>query len=208
MTESIQYERDLRSNNKEWRRTKDSAVKWSQGSRFLAGITVATFWDGRIMNGKTAPEQMFAKRRPEKRLSEQPRLNKRAFNEYAQKHRAGVYTKADVLEAAIAVDDVPSTPGAVPPADAGVLYSFDRTDTPGRALTLDVFVKTTNGGKETERLVEKEYEVLDANGDAVRGRKAKAVLRKGTGRVKGNDTATGGEGDKDGEEVEDGFELI
>ncbi|KAK4244283.1 hypothetical protein C7999DRAFT_17444 [Corynascus novoguineensis] len=205
MTESIQYERDLRSNNKEWRRTKDSAVKWSHGSRPLAGITVGmNYWHGPGVNGKTAPEHMFAKRRPEKKHSE----HKRALNGYSPRHRVGLYTQADVLEATIAADDVPSTPGAVPPADAGVLYSFDRTDTPGRALALDVFVKTTNGGKETERLIEKEYEVLDVNGDAVRGRKAKAILRKGTERVKGNDTAAGGEGDKDGEEVEDGFELI
>lgn len=80
-----------------------------------------------------------------------------------------------------------------------VLYSFDRTDTPGRPLTLEVFVKTT--GRETEKFVEKEYEVIDANGDALRGRKARSNLRRGTA----------GAGKSAGEEMEvdeDGFELI
>lgn len=101
--------------------------------------------------------------------------------------------------------DLLSPPG-VPPPDAGVLYSFDRADTPGRPLTLDVFVKKTGGAKETEKLVEREYEVLDENGEAVRGRKAKAVLRK-KGSSSGA-TAGGKDGDQEGREVEDGFELI
>jgi hypothetical protein len=78
------------------------------------------------------------------------------------------------------------------------VYSFDRADSPGRALTLEVFVKNT-GGRETERLVEREYEVLDGNGEPVRGRRARAFLRKeGTG---------GGEEGGVGREDE-GFELV
>jgi hypothetical protein len=67
MTESTQYERDLRSANREWRRGKDSAAKWAHGSRHLAGISL--WHDGSIENGATAPEHMFAKSRPEKRPS-------------------------------------------------------------------------------------------------------------------------------------------
>jgi hypothetical protein len=98
-------------------------------------------------------------------------------------------------------------PGAattVPPADADVLYSFDRTDTPGRPLTLEVFVKNTSG-RDTEKLVEREYEVLDGNGDAVRGRRARAVLRRGGSKER--DAAGGGEVEEM-REVEGGFELI
>ncbi len=58
----------------------------------------------------------------------------------------------------------------------GFLYSFDRTDSPAHVLSLDVFVKSTERG--TEKLVEKEYEILDDNGDAVRGKKARQTLRK------------------------------
>lgn len=57
------------------------------------------------------------------------------------------------------------------------LYSFDRTDSPGRSLTLDVFIKPANP-RDTERFVEKEYEILDANGQALRGHKARRNLRK------------------------------
>jgi len=56
------------------------------------------------------------------------------------------------------------------------LYSFDRVDSPARVLSLDVFVKPN--ARETEKLVEKEYEVLDANGDALKGRRARQTLRK------------------------------
>lgn len=80
------------------------------------------------------------------------------------------------------------------------LYSFDRTDSPGQPLTLDIFVKTT--GRDVERLVEKEYEILDVNGDFVKGRKARRALRKAT---------VGGSSGLESEGVEvdeDGFELV
>lgn len=81
-----------------------------------------------------------------------------------------------------------------------ILYSFDKNDTPGRPLTLDIFVKST--GRETERLVEKEYEVIDGNGEMLNGKKARRILRKGA-----TDPGTAlGVGD---EVVEDeGFELV
>jgi hypothetical protein len=62
-----------------------------------------------------------------------------------------------------------------PQVTDGFLYSFDRKDTPGQPLSLEVFVKTST--KETEKLVEKEYEILDNNGDALKGRKARRNLR-------------------------------
>lgn len=56
------------------------------------------------------------------------------------------------------------------------LYSFDRTETPGKPLSLEVFLKTNP--RETEKLVEKEYEILDGNGEALKGRKARRDLRR------------------------------
>lgn len=57
-----------------------------------------------------------------------------------------------------------------------ILYSFDRAETPGKPLSLDVFFKTNP--RETEKFVEKEYEILDANGEALKGRKARRDLRR------------------------------
>ncbi len=67
MAAAPQFERDLRSARKEWKRSKDSAVKWSQGSRHLAGVWVNS--NGDVHDD--VPEQMLAKFRPEKRPSEQ-----------------------------------------------------------------------------------------------------------------------------------------
>lgn len=57
------------------------------------------------------------------------------------------------------------------------MYSFDQTESPGKPLSLDVFVKTNT--KATEKFVEKEYEILDYNGDPVKGRKALKDLHRG-----------------------------
>jgi len=214
MAESIQYERDLRSANKEWRRTKDSAAKWAHGSRHLAGIT--SFGPGHVMNGATAPEHMFAKCRPEKKPSQWPKswhtCEVDRCDHVPTQHRVKMHAHAEIEDAASALADLPSPTGPSlsrtlsASADAGVLYSYDRADTPGSRppLTLEVFVVKNNGAgaaKETERLVEREYEVLDGNGEAVRGKRARAVLRRG-----GTAAAAGGGGDE--VEVEGGFELV
>ncbi|KAK4126289.1 hypothetical protein N657DRAFT_643073 [Parathielavia appendiculata] len=90
------------------------------------------------------------------------------------------------------------------------VYSFDRTDSPGGPLTLEVFVKPGVGhgkGDQTEKLVEREYEVLDGNGEAVKGRKARAVLRRGgTGSVE--PSAGTGMGVEEAGEEDEGFELL
>jgi hypothetical protein len=66
--ETSQYERDLRSARKEWKRTKDSAVKWSRGSRHLAGIRYNI--QGDLVDGVAAPTCQLSKFRPEKKFSE------------------------------------------------------------------------------------------------------------------------------------------
>jgi hypothetical protein len=66
-------------------------------------------------------------------------------------------------------------------------------------------VNTKNRGRcGREKFVEKEYEILDANGEARKGRKAK---RRGL-RAPGG-AATSGKGEEEDEVVEDeGFELV
>lgn len=68
MATSTQYERDLRSARKEWKRGKDSSVKWSHGSRPVSGVKLDMF--GQIWEGSRATECQLAKSRPEKKFSE------------------------------------------------------------------------------------------------------------------------------------------
>ena len=62
-------------------------------------------------------------------------------------------------------------------ATASHFDGFSQTDVPTTPQPLSIFVKVT--GRETEKLVEKEYEVLDDNGQALKGRKARYNLRHG-----------------------------
>ena len=78
-----------------------------------------------------------------------------------------------------------------------ILYSFDRSETPGKPLSLDVFVKTNP--RETEKLVEKEYEILDGNGEPLRGRKARRDLRRKSPKPIAEESGT---------IDDDGFELV
>lgn len=115
--------------------------------------------------------------------------------------RHKVSAKEEIDEASRSVlDYLPSSPRQhMPNPMDNILYSFDRADSPGRPLTLEVFVKTT--GRETEKFVEKEYEVIDANGDMLKGRKARRNLRRGmAGGAKS--------ADDEFEVVDDGFELL
>ncbi|SPQ23668.1 9ba76f0a-b210-4479-a94d-af74db8261e0 [Thermothielavioides terrestris] len=226
--ESPQFERDLRSARKEWKRTKDSAVKWSHGRRHLAGIRVNIL--GEAINPADAPDKF----RPGKKYSDfghplsKPKTNLVKINSLSadlpsSRKRAKIHALAEI-EAASRGDlssqlpNAPTTAGSHPSpslvrslsasADSGVLYSFDRADTPGRPLTLEVFVKKTTA-RETERLVEREYEVLDATGEAVKGRRARALLRRAeTGAAEGEGKGGGGPDGGEGVEDEEGFELV
>ncbi len=86
----------------------------------------------------------------------------------------------------------------MPASPDGFLYSYDRTDSPPHVLALDVFVKSNV--RATEKLVEKEYEILDANGNALKGPRARQTLRKSA-------TTTLDAGPADNNDDED-FELV
>ncbi|KAK3324196.1 hypothetical protein B0T19DRAFT_224727 [Cercophora scortea] len=197
-----QYERDFRSANKEWKRTKDSSSKWAHGSRHSPGVYMITG------SGLTGSEGQHAKSRPVKE----------AKNPWKREHNivkarstflmpygrvtAKLHARNEIR------DDASRSVGELPPMSPvsrqlslsdNIMYSFDRHDSPDRPLTLDIFVKST--GRDTEKLVEKEYEVVDFNGEALTGRKARRNLRK---------TTTDGAAPPvpDTLEEDEGFELV
>lgn len=225
--ESRQFERDLRHSAKERKRVKDHNTKWQHGSRFLSGVVTEGFWD-QAKPVKYSNDAHIAKMKPDKRYADryvlcipffsQPYSNiysliysyhfarKPTVGQNIVKGRSNWYTPDSVIKNNLAkninaadLNDVnASTIPTLAPQD-DVLYSFDRHDSPDRPVTLEVFVKARNTQKETEKLVEKEYEVVDGNGEAVKGRKAKKVLRSGTSeRREENEPVV----------VEGGFELV
>lgn len=81
-----------------------------------------------------------------------------------------------------------------------VYYSFDLVDSPATKAALEDYVRPGSGTKTaaavTDRLVAREYEVLDLRGDVVRGRKARQSLRRGESAA------------EEVPEEDDGFELV
>ncbi|KAK3318395.1 hypothetical protein B0H66DRAFT_236157 [Apodospora peruviana] len=206
----VEYERDFRRANTEWRRSKSATVKWSRGARPGAGVRQNFM--GEFTSGT---ETQQAKSRPQKKWSDEcSRMPKDEHNIVKARGnwdmpfgrvRNKIHAQTEIKDAAtsrsLAELPSPSSPiGRGMSISDNILYSFDRTDSPGRPLTLDIFVKTT--GRETERLVEKEYEILDANGEPLKGRKARRHLRK-------NGTDPGTLMAPEGSTIEDeGFELV
>ncbi|KAK0718253.1 hypothetical protein B0T26DRAFT_597963, partial [Lasiosphaeria miniovina] len=180
-----QYERDLRSANRPYKRTKDSSAKWHYGKQETSGVRVDQV-TGEFLSGN--PGQ-HAKVRPVSKghhWSATP-AQKREHNIVKSRGnwempsgrvRSKIYANREISDAATtkSVGELsPATPLSARLPD--VLYSFDRADTPGRPVTLDIFVKRATG-RDTERLVEREYEVLDTNGEALKGRRARRILRQ------------------------------
>lgn len=184
-----QYDRDLRSANKEWKRSKDSTSKWSFGSRPLTGCHLD--WStGEVWGGNDDSHR--AKARPRGKASDQygsqnkklHNINKLTWGNYdmpSGRVRTKINACEEINETSRSITELllPATSLArqMSNSDSAVLYHFDRSDTPGKPLTLDIFVKQPTS-RDTERFVEKEYEILDANGDALKGRKARRTLRK------------------------------
>lgn len=204
----VQFEpkRDLRSANKEWKRGKDSDTKWSYGSR-TREAQWQPICDAEQLGIKARPigkasDLYVALPSRQVRITDSNRSccrwglsdkDRGNINKYARttgrireigngRIRSKVSAREELDEATGASQSIfnylPASPRrqVLNPMD-NVLYSFDRADSPGRPLTLEVFVKNT--GRDTEKFVEKEYEILDVNGDALKGRKARRNLRGG-----------------------------
>ncbi|KAK0665912.1 hypothetical protein QBC41DRAFT_158779 [Cercophora samala] len=207
--ESRQFERDLRHSAKERKRVKDHNVKWQYGNRFLSGV-VTEGWFDQTKPVKYANDAQIAKVKPEKRLADRYHYHRKpTVGQNIVKGRSSWGTPDSAIRNRLAksinaadLDGVnANNVGGFAGAQDDVLYSFDRQElSPGRRpVRLEVFVKAGNTQKETERLVEKEYEVVDGNGEAVKGRRAKRVLRSGTSERKEEEEPV---------VVEGGFELV
>ncbi|KAK7956744.1 uncharacterized protein PG986_005966 [Apiospora aurea] len=196
--------RDFRAAAQDPKRAKERYSKWSRGSRPLPGSK------DNILD----PFRADAKVRPQRSFPEAPRNRIRNHNIVKAKipwdmphnhSRAKVNPMEELNDPSSLtrslIDTLPSSDQAEKKTSMAdqVLYSFDRVDSPGKPLSLDVFVKSDAKG--TEKLVEREYEVLDINGDALKGRKARRILRHPSPKQHATST------DFDAEDV-DGFQLI
>jgi hypothetical protein len=199
-----QYDRDLRGAALDVKRHKDSTRKWRLGDAPLAGVRWNPLVDGppRGHDGQQKVRPASEDRaHPSHKLRHNMVKLTRGNYELAParvKSQMGIHEELEASRRGWEGDAAAMSPGA---AAAGLvndpfLYSFDQTVTPGAPLTLDVFVKAPTA-RDTERLVEKEYEVVDENGRGLRGKEAKRNLRNG-----------GGSGHWGEKEVEDGFELV
>ncbi|KAI1491240.1 hypothetical protein F5X96DRAFT_668851 [Biscogniauxia mediterranea] len=200
--------RDLRSFAQDTKRVKEHKEKWSRGARPSPGCKY-NIWGDTIVTGSDSQREKI---RPERfaysyRLPTQNIVKPRSKTRYdvPQSHsRAKIDALAELQDTSNisrSLHDLMSSPQnrrKLSTSD-NILYSFDRADTPGKPLSLDIFVKPNP--KETEKFVEKEYEILDNNGDALKGRKARRNLRRG----KGNHPSAM----EEPEPIEDdGFELV
>jgi len=179
------HERDLRSAKHEWRRGKTSAEKWSRGTKPSAGVRVDIV-TGEFMSGS---EGQHAKVRPRSKYCDMGHHTKhntnfvkmrRNFENSDTLFKTKLHAKLEINEANRYLADLPPAVPLVRRQSVGdtILYSFDRLDTPGRPLSLESFVKAPTA-RDTEKLVEKEYEILDTRGEALKGRKARRELRHG-----------------------------
>ncbi|KAL1868970.1 hypothetical protein VTK73DRAFT_3431 [Phialemonium thermophilum] len=186
----VQYERDLRSASKEWKRSKDSTTKWSFGSRPLSGChldlsTYETVGGSESQRAKSRPRGKASDVLKTTNLKKEHNIIKTTRGNYempAGRVRAKTNAYDEISDVRSSFTDGLPAPGSLTrkmTASDNFLYSFDRTESPGRPLTLDIFLKPSTP-RDTERLVEKEYEILDDNGQALKGRKARRILRKGT----------------------------
>ncbi|KAI1267003.1 hypothetical protein F5Y18DRAFT_354119 [Xylariaceae sp. FL1019] len=178
--------RDLRGATREFKRHKDHQAQWAHGKRNLAGVKFD-------LEGNTkASESMLEKKRPDKAPGHykihapSANVNKAGFNHWRnivpQSHIRGKHQKMESNDPANLSESLrdllPSPPRSRKPTiSEDFLYSFDKTESPGKPLSLDAYIKTNP--RDMEKLVEREWMVVDNNGEAVKGRKARMNLRHG-----------------------------
>ncbi|KAJ2984445.1 hypothetical protein NUW58_g6053 [Xylaria curta] len=180
--------RDLRSHAHQTKRVKDHFHKWSRGKRPGAGVK---FEHVEYDHHWSESEEQQKKFRPSSLPSDKhvpsPNINKTGSYRSSYLPQSYWSPKADIL---VELQDPanmssslrellpsPHTRQKQSVSENDVLYSFDKAESPGKPLPLRLYVKTNP--KETERFVEKEYEILDFNGDPVTGRKALKDLHRG-----------------------------
>ncbi|KAI1426641.1 hypothetical protein F5Y12DRAFT_273523 [Xylaria sp. FL1777] len=183
---AFEQTRDLRSIAHDTKRVKDHNHKWERGNRASPGVQYI------LLSGElTGSESQQEKVRPERLRSSKhirsPNVNKPNVagrlghslpDRYLRPKANVVVELQDPSNMSRSLHELlPSSTQRKQSVSDDFLYSFDRAESPGKPLSLEVFVKTNP--KETEKFVEKEYEILDYNGDAVKGRKALKDLHRG-----------------------------
>lgn len=174
--------RDLR--NKERKRYKDSAMKWSFGSRPLTGCRL-DWATGEVYGGNDDIHR--SKARPRGKASNQygsspkkvPNITKLTGGHCVPSGRVRtIHALEEIQETSRSVAELllPPTQARQIHSESDVLYSYDRDDTPSDLRTLGGFVMAPTD-RAMERLVEREYEILDVHGNALKGRKARRTLR-------------------------------
>ncbi|KAI2473569.1 hypothetical protein F4781DRAFT_137921 [Annulohypoxylon bovei var. microspora] len=189
---AFEQTRDLRGSAQDSKRFKDHTTKWTLRGyenyyRSLPGSNTDV-----VEGGLLAGEGDYAGSNSQKfrpwgpRDSHRYRTNQNIYKsrESRFEHRTSAWRAK--IDAQAELNDpsnisrslhelMPSSPRRNHSISDNILYSFDRSESPYKPLALDVFVKANP--KETEKFVEKEYEILDNNGDALKGRKARQNLR-------------------------------
>jgi hypothetical protein len=195
---SITLERDLRGTDRDFKRNKDQTAKWMHGARPLNDPKQ----DG--SSSLLADNAASLLMRPNKKLSENSHNTKKSHNSNkpetnwdlpAGRMRAAAQAKEEMQDAfsAQSLVDLLLTGQPTPVAATGseTPASASTSDLPVMSMPLEYFVKAT--GREIEKLVEKEYAILDENGQLLKGRKARHNLRHGTNQKL---------------QVDEGFELL
>ncbi|KAL1900488.1 hypothetical protein Sste5346_002209 [Sporothrix stenoceras] len=182
---STQHDRDLRSAHIDYKRNKDQLAKWEHGAR---GLHIAE--SGPLREGTTV--ESFRPCKPLVRYWVMPNNNiQKPFrgnrtNLPVSRHRETSQALKELQESKkMTTSDIllqaPAQPVRSPPTPLDgppdLVYSYDLASSPATALTLDAFIKTPSA-RSTEKMIKNEYEVVDANGEAVHGRKARQVLRE------------------------------
>ncbi|KAF7520293.1 hypothetical protein G7054_g12811 [Neopestalotiopsis clavispora] len=177
--------RDIRGAAQDPKRAKEKCAKWAYGTRPLYGLRnknldldASVDWSD-SQRTKMRPQRSFDNSFSHKNSHNinKPKLVRDVRSNYSR-------AKVDAMEEL--------TDPALSRSLIELLPSPNRS---GRKP--QVFVKTNT--KETEKLVEKEYEILDNNGDALKGRKARRNLRRGGSAPLAEEPAV---------VEEDGFELV
>jgi len=179
--------RDFRSEAQDAKRAREYKQKWSHGTRPLAGVCTMKCNTGlyahehehdsdRVRPMKAWEDYSVKTQNVSKTLRVMSQLDMPA-----RRYRANLDARVQIADPNshndyLAEDSIDWPEGRS--VLDGVLYSFDKQVTPG-PLSLDVFIKENpRAMRAAERHVESEYEIIDGNGRAVEGRRARNMLRR------------------------------
>ncbi|KAM3064937.1 hypothetical protein ACMFMG_011235 [Clarireedia jacksonii] len=173
--------RDIRAEAQPFKRDKDHNQKWSQGFRPLPGVNATILYpkEGEKCRPRKQWSQVNTDRKSRANITPKPfGAPTRQFNSSVGSR---YFRQTDAyLEAA----EVSSNPlskslldllpdhynGIGAHGDEGVLYSFDRTDSPPNKVDLGGLVELAEKkwvNEQTDKIIKGEYEVLDAQGEVV-----------------------------------------